>query len=124
MKLFSIQEANDLLPFLRQSLARIHQELRGIRGLVTEVQPAQRQAHFGGGSLYGPAFIRHVLTFQQYARQVQSAGIQVKDYDLGLCDFPYDLDGHIVYLCWKLGEEDVRWWHEIDAGFAGRQPLD
>ena len=51
-------------------------------------------------------------------------GCEVKDIDQGLVDFRTERDGREVYLCWKLGEPDVRWWHELDTGFAGRRPLE
>jgi hypothetical protein len=56
--------------------------------------------------------------------EIQARGILVKDLDTGLIDFPTLRDGREVYLCWKLGEDRVRWWHPIETGFAGRQPLD
>ena len=48
----------------------------------------------------------------------------VKDLDIGLCDFPHMMDGRVVYLCWKLGETEIRWWHEVNSGYSGRQPLE
>jgi hypothetical protein len=56
--------------------------------------------------------------------RIQQMGVEVKDIDMGLVDFPSTLDGREVYLCWKLGEEHVEWWHDIDSGYAARQPLD
>jgi len=56
--------------------------------------------------------------------EIQARDILVKDPDTGLIDFPTLRDGREVYLCWKLGEDRVRWWHPIETGFAGRQPLD
>jgi hypothetical protein len=55
--------------------------------------------------------------------RINSWGVELKGLDEGLVDFPAERDGHTVYLCWKLGEDRIAWWHEIDAGFAGRQPL-
>jgi len=56
--------------------------------------------------------------------QIKDLGVIVKDVDKGLCDFPYMRDGKMVYLCWHLGEEEIGFWHDIEAGFAGREPLD
>ena len=56
--------------------------------------------------------------------RVNGWGIEVKDIESGLVDFPSEYDGRIIYLCWRLGESRVEWWHELDAGFAGRQPID
>lgn len=57
-------------------------------------------------------------------QKAQELGCEIKDIDQGLVDFRADRQGREVYLCWKLGEPDVRWWHELDAGFTGRQPLE
>jgi hypothetical protein len=51
-------------------------------------------------------------------------GVHIKDIDRGLCDFPYMRNGRVVYLCWQLGEDAIAFWHDIEAGFAGREPLD
>jgi hypothetical protein len=59
-----------------------------------------------------------------YVAELGSLGIEVKDYAQGLIDFPAERDGRPVYLCWRLGEPTVQFWHEVDAGSAGRQPLD
>jgi hypothetical protein len=56
--------------------------------------------------------------------EIQARGILLKDLDTGLIDFPTLRDGREVYLCWKLGEDRVCWWHPIETGFAGRQPLE
>ena len=56
--------------------------------------------------------------------KVQEMGCELKDIDQGLIDFRAEREGREVYLCWKLGEPDIRWWHELDAGFAGRRPLE
>ena len=56
--------------------------------------------------------------------KVQEMGCELKDIDQGLIDFRAEREGREVYLCWKLGEPDIRWWHDLEAGFAGRQPLE
>lgn len=56
--------------------------------------------------------------------ELNELGILIKDPDTGLIDFPCLRDGHEIYLCWRLGESGIQWWHEIDAGFAGREPLE
>ena len=67
------------------------------------------------------------LALQQVSanlQAIQELGILVKDLDLGLCDFPHLRDGRVVYLCWKLGEQEVRWWHETTTGYKDRCPLE
>jgi hypothetical protein len=56
--------------------------------------------------------------------KVQEMGCEMKDIDQGLIDFRAEREGREVYLCWKLGEPDIRWWHDLESGFAGRQPLE
>jgi len=56
--------------------------------------------------------------------KVQEMGCELKDIDQGLIDFRAEREGREVYLCWKLGEPDIRWWHDLESGFAGRQPLE
>ena len=55
--------------------------------------------------------------------RIQAAGVQVKDLDTGLLDFPSERDGDVVLLCWRVGEPEIGWWHTVDEGFAGRKPL-
>ena len=57
-------------------------------------------------------------------QQIKEMGVLLKDVDKGLCDFPYMRQGRVVYLCWQLGEEAIEYWHDIETGFAGREPLD
>ena len=68
-------------------------------------------------------YLQHLVSFSEAVQEVQILGVQIKDFKSGLVDFPYDRDGRIVYLCWRLDEDEIRWWHETDAGFAGRQPI-
>jgi hypothetical protein len=60
---------------------------------------------------------------EELERELRQLGIELKDHYIGLIDFPCRLNGREVYLCWRLGEADVAFWHELDAGFAGRQKL-
>ena len=55
---------------------------------------------------------------------IHELGVVVKDIDLGLCDFPHIRNGRIVYLCWKLGEKEIRWWHEVSSGYNDRCPIE
>ena len=124
MKLFSVDEANAMIPFLRRSIRKVIKEWKKVQKLAPEVQRAQQHAHVGGGSTLGPIFVRHVIEFQHQVREIESTGVVVKDFDHGLCDFPHQLHGQIVYLCWKLDEDCIQWWHDLESGFPGRQPLD
>jgi hypothetical protein len=72
----------------------------------------------------GTAYVKTLYEVGRLTSELDQDGIQLKDYVRGLIDFPSERDGRIVLLCWQLGEPDeIGWWHEIEAGFAGRQPL-
>jgi hypothetical protein len=72
----------------------------------------------------GVRYIRLLERISKGANQLDEIGIQIKDYGRGLIDFPSMRAGKVVLLCWQLGESDeISWWHEVEAGFAGRQPL-
>ncbi|MGH9916215.1 MAG: DUF2203 domain-containing protein, partial [Pyrinomonadaceae bacterium] len=85
---------------------------------------AAEGATSGGGGMTGGAV--YIETLQQLAdgsQLIHTIGVQIKDYEQGLIDFPSLKEERVILLCWKLGEEKIEWWHEIDAGFIGRQPL-
>ena len=72
----------------------------------------------------GAAYINLLAKIGERAGELEALGVQLKDYERGLIDFPSMRDGRVVLLCWQMGEGDeVSWWHDVDAGFAGRQPL-
>lgn len=125
MKLFSVEEANVLLPTARRIVEAIQRDHRRLLSM----QPAARlaaegAARGGGGMANGTAYIAVLTKLGRGLSELEALGIQIKDYARGLIDFPSLRDGRVVLLCWQLGEGDVvEWWHETDAGFAGRQPL-
>ena len=79
----------------------------------------------GGGGMEGGSLYAIVISsFTAEIAELEESGVQLKDFDRGLIDFPSLRDGRVVLLCWQLGEGDeVEWWHDMDAGFAGRTPL-
>ena len=123
MKLFSLEEANALLPTLRRLLARIDAERRVIKQLEPEARRAAAHATENGGTVYGIQYAASLSRFMQAVQEIFGLGIEIKDFDRGLCDFPHWRDGRVVYLCWKKDEDSVEWWHDTDTGFAGRRPL-
>jgi hypothetical protein len=120
---YSVDEANALLPRVKPVLRK----LRDAKDLLTdedahEVLSDAAPTNGGGesGRQVGEAFleVRRLLT------ALQEAGIVVRDIDRGLIDFPTLRDGEEVYLCWELGEDGIEYWHELESGYRGRQPLD
>ena len=125
MKTFTIEQANRTLPLVRRIVQDIvdhyarWQEL--VRALdVLAAGPAPDTVRIDRLQRDVQAAAR---TIDAFVRELTDLGVEMKGFDVGLVDFPGEMDGHPVYLCWRLGEPAVAHWHERDAGFAGRQPL-
>ncbi|PYS74942.1 MAG: DUF2203 domain-containing protein [Acidobacteria bacterium] len=125
MKIFTIEEANSLLPSVRSILGKIQKANRSLRKYKGQAQKAAEAGeHGGGGVLNGTHYAQLVTVLTSEINQLEGLGVQLKDFERGLIDFPYLKDGRVVLLCWQLGEGDeLEWWHDVDAGFAGRTPL-
>jgi hypothetical protein len=125
MKLFTIAEANSLLSSVRPIVKSIQRSHRRLNSFQTAAKRAAEGAESGGGGMIqGPQYARLLLQLSFGAGQLENLGIQLKDYTQGLIDFPSMREGRVVLLCWKADEGDqVEWWHDVEDGFAGRQPL-
>jgi len=125
MKIFTVQEANALLPNVRIILARIQRAHRRLTHYRNEVKKASEAAEQGGGGIAEGAAYASVLTeLTLQLAELEGLGVQLKDFERGLIDFPSLREGRVVLLCWQMGEGDeLEWWHDVDAGFAGRTPL-
>jgi hypothetical protein len=120
---FTRDEANALLPSLKPLL----RQLRDAKDELTDEEAhsvlAEAATGNGGGEQghqVGVAF----LEVRRLLETLEESGIVLKDIDRGLVDFPAVIDGREVYLCWELGEDEVDYWHDLSAGYRGRQPLD
>jgi hypothetical protein len=132
LKTFSLEEAHMLLPVLQSLLQR------GIDGkqLIEEIDEefhdlANRVFVNGGMSLDVEKLARRkaerekaVQSVKDALAEIDSIGVQVKDIDIGLLDFPCEVEGEVILLCWKLGEDSITHWHGFEEGFAGRKPID
>ena len=125
MKLFTVEEANALLPSVRQLLKRLKRFRSRLAAYKQDARQAAEQADQGGGGIPGGLLYARLLTnFAGEMSNLEGMGVQLKDFERGLIDFPSLRDGRVVLLCWQLDEGDeLEWWHDIDAGFAGRTPL-
>ena len=118
----TLAEANARLADLSSLLA----VLRGARATLLDAELAERLAGHAAGNGGGADAARHAQAAIDMARGLRLAdewGVILRDIDEGLCDFPALLDGREVYLCWVDGEERIAFWHEVHAGFAGREEI-
>ena len=126
MKLFTVEEANELLPVIRPKLERIKRNYAQTTSLRESVKAAAFAAveSGGGGLKSGTHYVKSLYDIGKLTTELQDLGVQLKDYSRGLIDFPTMRGGKLVLLCWQLGEaEQIEWWHETEAGFAGRKRL-
>jgi hypothetical protein len=127
-RLFSLAEANALLARLAPLLSRLRADkaaLDDARSRLARLTPSMRGNGHAADAMELEGQIDHYArTIAAGIREAVGQGIELKDIDRGLIDFPSPREGRVVYLCWHLGERHIRYWHEIDAGFAGRQPLE
>ena len=124
MKLFTIEEANDLIPILRPKLNRIKNLYEVIGSLRESAAAAAAASAAGGGMRGGQRYVKTLYEVGKLMTELADTGVELKDHDRGLIDFPSLRNGRVVLLCWQLDEGDeVLWWHDVEAGFAGRQPL-
>jgi hypothetical protein len=125
MKIFSVEEANALLPTVRGILRRIRRAHKRLLSYQTAAKEAADAAEQGGGGMAdGVRYAVILMELTAFMSEIESLGVQLKDFTRGLVDFPSLRDGRVVLLCWQLDEGDsVEWWHDVDAGFAGRTPL-
>lgn len=123
-RIFTLTEANGLVPKLRSILDEVGEVWARMKVLNPEIQKARDNAGFDGFSSYGVEYVGCVAHLMFLVHQITGLGVLLKDVDKGLCDFPYMKNGRVVYLCWHLGEDAIEYWHDVEAGFAGREPLD
>lgn len=125
MKIFTVQEANELLPAVRLILQKIQKHHAAVQNLRETAKTAANSAQFGGGGMEsGSLYVNSLYEIGKLTAELDNLGIQIKDYERGLIDFPAMRGGRLVLLCWQLGEGDeIEYWHDVDAGFNGRQKL-
>jgi hypothetical protein len=118
-KKFKLAEANRSLPLVRRVVTDIVKTHERVTALQTSLESAKNKDQASIQSQLD----KEVEHLQAYVEELHEIGVDLKDYQMGLVDFIGRHRGHDVCLCWKLGEETVAYWHEIQTGFAGRQPV-
>lgn len=132
MKTFTLEEANALLPVVESLLGRAISAKESAEGLEREIQSLRQRIFLAGGMTVDIASVARnrteteaeVQRAKEALGELDSIGVQVKDLDTGLLDFPCRVEGELVLLCWRRGESRVEFWHTLEAGFRGRQPVD
>lgn len=122
-KHYTLEEARALLPRLREIFVSIHENKRTMETTEEKLGELMEET---GGDLGGQEvvwLIEGILNLRDGMMEIARMGIQVKDIDRGLVDFPSIRNGREVFLCWELDEDDIEFWHDLEAGYAGRERL-
>ncbi len=129
---FTLQEAQNLLPVLESLLRTAMDGKKLIEAVDNELQELAHRVLMSGGLLVNVVQMARRKAEREKAihrvkdtlAEINAIGVQVKDIEIGLLDFPCKMEGRVVLLCWKLGEQGITHWHTSSEGFAGRKPVD
>jgi len=129
---FTLDEAQSLLPILESLLRTSIDGKKLIETVDGEFQELAHRIFLNGGTLVNVVHMarrkaereRAIQRTKDAMAEIDATGVQVKDLDIGLLDFPCEVEGRTVLLCWKLGEKGITHWHGVSEGFAGRKPID
>ncbi len=122
-KLFTVEEANALLPKLEELLIDLAFHRDRMRERAPHLGPILAASVSNGGGRVGSEYGVEAYNLYLAVGRIREFGVLLKDLDTGLLDFPHERDGRVVFLCWRPSEERVGYWHELQAGYQGRQPL-
>ncbi len=132
LRTFTLDEAHSLLPVLESLLRAAVSAKKLMDEIEAEQQALNHRIFLNGGTFLDVVPLARRKAERAKAEQrakdtldeIGSIGVQVKDLNMGLLDFPCEVDGQIILLCWKLGEKSITHWHGTEEGFAGRKPID
>jgi len=132
MKTFTLEEAQSLLPVLESLLKRAHDSKSAAQESEKELADLGRRIYLSGGMRVNVAeagrmrteLEEHLQRVRESVAEIDAIGVQVKDVDSGLLDFPCKVEDQVVLLCWRMGETAIEHWHTIEDGFKGRRPVD
>ena len=124
---FTVDDANRTLPLVRRIVSDVVRDYWRWQDKIRQYEEVAGSRVPGETNEEAERLEREAAQLARdidgYIAEVRELGVEMKGFDTGLVDFPGEVDGRPVLLCWQLGEESVQYWHEEDAGFAGRQPL-
>ncbi len=129
---FTLEEAQSLLPVLESLLRTAIDGKKLIEAVDAELQDLAHRVFLSGGLLVNIVQVarrkaereKTIQRVKDTLAEIDATGVHVKDLDIGLLDFPCEVEGRTVLLCWKLGEKGITHWHDTSEGFAGRKPID
>jgi hypothetical protein len=121
-RFFTIEEANEILAIIRPLMREALEIRQKILAAQAEIWPVIEKVLGNGGNLQASRAVKDFDRLNSIVHQMQDLGVIIKDLNTGLVDFLAVRKGRDIYLCWKFDEPQVEYWHDIDAGFAGRQP--
>ena len=132
MKTFTLDEAQSLLPVLESLLRRAREGKEAAEQVEHSLAALSQRIYLSGGLKVDIGSVArqkaeldgHLQRVKESIAEIDSIGVQVKDLDTGLLDFPFRLDDQVVLLCWRMGEPSIEHWHTLESGFQGRQPVD
>jgi hypothetical protein len=132
MKTFTLDEAQSLLPVLESLLKRAIEGKESAEEVGVGLSELARRIYLSGGMRVDSEKVAkqraemegQLLRVRESIAEIDSIGVQVKDLEAGLLDFPCRLDDEVVLLCWRMGETAIEHWHTVEQGFQGRQPVD
>ncbi|MGD0788676.1 MAG: DUF2203 domain-containing protein [Terracidiphilus sp.] len=132
MKTFTLEEAQSLLPVLESLLKRAIEDKQSAEEVGSGLTELIRRIYLSGGMKVDATKVAklrsemetYLLRVRESIAEMDSIGVQVKDLEAGLLDFPCRLDDEVVLLCWRMGEPAIEYWHTVEQGFQGRQPVD
>jgi hypothetical protein len=132
IRTFTLEEAHSLLPLLEALLRRAMQGKQQLQQFDEEFRQVTSRIFLNGGTLIDVVRLKArkakreatLLQVQDVLSEIDALGVQVKDLDMGLLDFPCQVDDEIILLCWKMGEKRIAFWHNTEEGFRGRKPID
>lgn len=123
-RLYTLEEARAALPAVKRLMDQVQAARAEILRLRPDVWPALSKAASNGGNAAAGEMLAHFQQLEAGVKGIMQMGVLVKDIDAGLVDFLAIRRGREVYLCWRHGEEELAFWHDINAGYRGRQPID
>lgn len=132
MKTFTLDEAQSLLPILESLLKRALDGRKATEAIEAELSELNRRIYLAGGMCIDTGDVvrkrkqmdEHRKQVRETVTEIDAIGVQVKDIETGLLDFPCRVDDEVVLLCWRMGEPAIEHWHPMDTGIRGRQPID